>query len=54
MSENKTELVFERETKRMLRYQDPREGGFGTIYVPKSIFSEGKWPEKLTLTLNWA
>ena len=51
MGEKKVELEFERETKRMVRYKDETEG-FGTMYIPKSIFENGP-PEVITLTVSW-
>lgn len=40
--------TFEKETKRMVRYAT----GWGIIYVPKSIFGDGKYPEKVQVTVK--
>jgi len=50
--ETEVKLSFEKETKRMVRYVADVEG-FGTLYLPKSIFPEDEYPDTITMTLTW-
>lgn len=47
------EFEFERETKNKVRFAEVGDGDvIGTLYVSKSAFSNGKFPETLTVTIN--
>lgn len=50
--EQKVTLSFDKETKRMVRYVADVEG-FGTMYLPKSLFNGDEYPETITMTLAW-
>ena len=56
MGEKTINLVYERETKRMVRYYDPTADRPQTHYFPKEWFGPPdttKFPEEITVTVTW-
>jgi hypothetical protein len=52
MGQQTITLTLDRETKRMVRYNNNETEGNATYYFPKVWFKDGV-PEVVTLTLEW-